>query len=99
LYPKYFVQPANAERGTPPCHQRPIGTWEHSLNFKYHLLTANLRPRSGEKKKREKKTKKKPAWNCHLLVNIPQLAGMDSLDTLFIVDYSLRSNGNGAAGI
>jgi len=53
-----------------------------------------------EKKRNvKKKKKKKPAWNCHLLVNIPQLAGMDSLDTLFIVDYSLRSNGNGAAGI
>lgn len=42
------------ERGTPPCHTRPIATRKHGLNFKYHLLTANLRVRRGEKKECEK---------------------------------------------
>lgn len=94
LYPEHFVRWANAGRGTPSCHNGPIATPKHSLNFKYHLLRANLRPGT-----EEKRDVKKPASNCHLLVNIPQLARTDSLDALFIVDYSPRSNGDSPTGI
>lgn len=70
------------------------GNLETQLEFQISPTYSKPPSRSGEKR-----NVKKPASNCHLLVNIPQLAETDSLDTLFIVDYSPRSNSDSAVGI
>lgn len=74
-----FVGSANAgERDKPNVTASQSQLKKHALNFKYHLLNWEPPSRVEEriKKKNKKRNVKKPAWNCHLLVNIPQLAGM-----------------------